>query len=267
LIHKKEDEKLNRPAQNEQGSLEKSTASKDIQLSVVAQRSAISHLQILGLIGRLDFRWPGGLATFFSFSDTAGSASISSVNGLEILDASTKCLLYQPQMPNPHNELMTNIISYFLIGLFAALVTAVSNKISCRKKRKTDGQDQSTSLLRKTFISIIVLSYIMYSKLVRSMMQLFSCSSLDGQFPVPRLQGAYHIKCSSSDPTYLFYTTFFGIPVLLVFVIGFPLIALLRIIYLRKASHINGNEVHDERLKLFSFLFIGYKEDKWFWEW
>ncbi len=266
--NKKKDGKIKTSTDNYPTTEAELTASKDIQLSVVAQRSAISHLQVLGLIGRLDFQWPDVLTSFFSFSDTAGSTSVSSVNGLGILDASTKCLLYQPQIPYPHNELITNVISYLLTGVLAVLMTVALNYISCRQKTKVKEQGISTSLLSKVLLSIIVLSFSMYSKLVRSLMQLFSCSSLNGQFPTSRLQGAYHIKCSSSDPTYFFYTTLLTIPVLLVFVLGFPIFALLRVTYLKRdIINRNGTQLDDERLRLYSFLFVGYKEDKWFWEW
>ncbi len=43
--------------------------------------------------------------------------------------------------------------------------------------------------------------------------------------------------------------------------------ALLRVRWLKKQIAVEGNSYYEGRLKLYKFFFVGYKEDKWFWEW
>ena len=219
------------------------------KLSSVALRAALSHFQILGFIGRFDFKWPPIIASLFSVSDLIGSASIGTSLGfsIDVFDAAPKCRLrFVDDLLLPHNELL---VSFFFLAVIAIVSSAFMVVIRFRSQYP----------LRAIAVTLITLCYMMYSNLLRSFFQLFSCTTLGGNFNIPKLNGALNHLCSLTlDPTYALYTAAIGIPAGL-FLLCLPVLSFLT---LRSADRTSDYTSH-----VYGFLFNGYKKDLWYWEW
>jgi hypothetical protein len=113
-------------------------------------------------------------------------------------------------------------------------------------------------------ISLIVLFYMSYSKILRSFFQLFDCTKLNGFFTEPRLQGALDVKCllsSSSDPHDARYQTLMltlALPVAILYLLPVPIVALWKLQ--------GSDRTSDQTLTVYGFLYSGYKEEYWYWE-
>jgi hypothetical protein len=126
----------------------------------VLQRAALNHLQIIGLLGRFNFKWSAPVKIFFSSTEGISAASVTS--GFDAfptisVDASIKCLLYSPSLPYPANEMLVNIYNLGLTAVTVLLFWLIAGK----------GRPKWSNVM----ISLIVLFYMSYSKILRSIFQ------------------------------------------------------------------------------------------------
>ena len=140
----------------------------------VLQRSALNHLQILGLLGRFNFKWPQSVKSFFHVSEGASSLSVTSNLQMVSLDESIKCGLYLGDVPLPMNEMIVDAI--------ALLITVVVVLIFWGIRMWYKKQDPK-KVMNKILISLITLFYLAYSKILRDLFQLFDCSQVGTLLP------------------------------------------------------------------------------------
>ena len=213
----------------------------------VLQRAALNHLQIIGLLGRFNFKWSAPVKTFFSSTESLAAASVTS--GFDIfsafsVDESIKCLLYSPSLPYPANEMLVN-----MYNLGATTVTVLLFWLIAGRGRPN---------LRNVMISLIVLLYMSYSKILRSLFQLFDCTKLDGFFAELRLQGALDVECSMEDVTYRTSMLTLAAPITVMYLVPSPFLALWKLN--------RSDRGEDKTITVYGFLYSGYKKEYWYWE-
>jgi hypothetical protein len=213
----------------------------------VLQRAALNHLQIIGLLGRFNFRWSTPVKTFFSSTESLSAASVTS--GFDVfstvsVDGSIKCLLYSTSMPYPSNEMLVNVYNLGLMTLTVLIFWLIAGK----------GKPKASNVM----ISLIVLFYMSYSKILRSFFQLFDCTNLNGFFAELRLQGALDVKCSLEDDRYRTSLLILALPVTLLYLVPLPLLALWKLNRSDKGA--------DHIVTVYGFLYAGYKKEYWYWE-
>jgi hypothetical protein len=204
-------------------------------------------LQIIGLLGRFNFKWSAPVKIFFSSTESLSAASVTS--GFDIfssfsVDESIKCLLYSPSLPYPVNEILVNVYN-----LGATAVTVLLFWLIAGKGRPN---------WRNVMISLIVLSYMSYSKILRSFFQLYDCTKLNGFFSEWRLQGALDVPCSLTDERYRTSMLALALPVTLLYLVPAPILAVWKLSRSDRGS--------DQIVTVYGFLYSGYKKEYWYWE-
>jgi hypothetical protein len=215
----------------------------------VLQRSAVNHLQILGLLGRLNFQWPSLVRTLFRVAEGATSLSVLSSLQMVSLDESIKCGLYSSSTPLPMNEMIVDTVSLLITAAIVLLFWAIR---MCYK------QQERTKVFRKIVISLITLFYLSYSKILRDLFQLFDCAPVSPLLPERRLRGALDVVCDLSNKEYRYYIFALALPVILLLLIPLPVVSFMT---LRKADRAS-----DDVYKVYGFLYDGYKTEYWYWE-
>ncbi len=103
---------------------------------------------------------------------------------------------------------------------------------NCRRKESV--RDQIT-------VSLIVLVFLLYSSIVSSFFKLFSCTSYKEDGDQLRLTGDLDVLCYGSH--HLTLLVFIALPVGLLFVIGLPLFAFIKLRSLSKKGTLQSLEV------------------------
>jgi hypothetical protein len=135
-----------------------------------------------------------------------------------------KCLLLVPGVPLPVLNMIL-VAATYVVGILTILLfwnVHYLYSASCTKKKPRS----IANVTQKITISIVVLSFLMYSSFVRSFFQMFSCSYFvgDGQ---ARLLGALDTVCYSSGHN--FWLLIVALPSFVILVAGLPLYAWMKL--------------------------------------
>lgn len=101
--------------------------------------------------------------------------------------------------------------------------------------------------------------YLMYPTLASLCFSLFSCTQLNSEGHT-FLQSNLDIQCWTSKQHQVLIITV-GIPLLVIYVIGFP-----TVIYCKMRKQVKERHTNKEFNKVFGLFFVGLKEDQYFWE-
>ena len=233
---------------------------KKIQHGVV-QRLALSHLQVISLVGKFNLQWPAGVSKGF---ETASSVSTLSPFGAQF-GGGMDCTFRSDGMMYPLFGIVSSIASLVLSVLIVVVYWLFIHPVFAKCCKKAEMGVESTtaesttaesSRSVKMLISLISLWYMMYSSCASAAFSMLSCEHYPGEDG--RLRNALDLKCWSSEHTFL--VTTIVVPFVVFVVIGFPLLAM-GILY--KNRHLLNSEVIVER---YGFLFKGYRNEYWFWE-
>jgi hypothetical protein len=166
----------------------------------VLQRLALSHLQVISILGRFDFKWPVFIQTMFKVSATA--SSVGSVASGFNLSQSMQCQVYNMNLPAPVNSLLA---LFYQLGITVAAIFLYFFVMLCfggKKKKEETTLSQSKkntsdlSIKQSLGISLVFAMYMMHSNITSLFFQLFSCVPIE-LVKHRRLQGALDVVCYS----------------------------------------------------------------------
>lgn len=135
-----------------------------------------------------------------------------------------------------------------IIVFIISLIVFKLLKISCCKNRFND------KILTNTFITTMVFIFLIYPTISSYTFGIFNCISIEG---TSYLEKDFDIECWSDDHYY--YIFYFTLPVILIWVIGYPLF----IIIILSKNKKRLNEI--SMIKLFGLYYIGFKDNSYFW--
>ena len=265
------------------------------QLTSVLQRLTISHLQILAIIGQFDFKWPVYVKTMFQVSSTASTLNV--MDNWNLLGV-FKCKMYNSSLPAAVNELLLGVYEFSVVLVLSLVFWSIYgrfwrkgenfiSRLQDNGKRSPATAATYLSILQSMAVTVITIIYMKYSNINKAAFQLFTCVTIDpflGQniytpssnkttailgkavsLEVPsviqsRLQGSLDIICYSPEHYTLLLS--YALPIFLLFIIGMPLFAFVYIFSKRRQSE---NALNLELS--FGFLYEGYRDKFWFWEW
>ena len=234
---------------------------KKAQRFDIVRRLAVSHLQVLGLVGQMKLHFPDAIVNLFAASDTVSSFSFFSGN----FGGALECSLRPAWLPKPAFLTLSSLclfaLSYVVNMVYwYGLHGCVRNAMRCCKKKSNKEQSSKEQKKRrraKLIVSLIALWYMMYASLARAGLSLFSCQLFEGETD-SRLRDAYNVKCWKGE--HLLWTGFLGVPFILLIVIGIPLGGWFALY--QKRDKLAATSVMEK----YAFLYVGYQDKYWYWE-
>jgi len=209
----------------------------------VVKKLLLTHVQQTSLLLAFDLEWPSPFSVVLEASDTASAASSSFVS-LDCVgsDGSTASGMSAFRM-----QVLATLIGPVVIFLLAEAIFALLWKV---------GKLTQSEAYRRMLIACVVIGYLFYTPLTRSIMQLFTCVTIGGQ---SRLVQDYSVLCDSAANNGWRYG--FGLPLLMLVVVGIPsgLFWLLH----RSQDQLYTSDWHRRTL---GFLFLGYKPEFYWYE-
>ena len=153
-------------------------------------------------------------------------------------------MFFHPSFPIPVNDTIFNVavllIFYVLIIIFWSVV------FWCR--RSEGGRVKKGERNQRITISILIFTFLIFSRVVKSFFQLFSCSNFEGDDEI-RLQSALDVICYSKY--HLFWIVTVGLPTFVLLVI-LPGLAI-RKVYLYKQQELLSSV---ESLETYGYVFV-----------
>jgi len=229
----------------------------------VVQRLALSHLQVIGLVGKFNLAWPPFIEETFSAVDTVSSLSFT-----DGLNSTLDCWLRGPyNIAIPMFSILTSSASLILIFLIPTLIWFVIlpifkcfGKICTRKKNNRHEQEERYQMKNssKFVICIIALLYVSYSSMARSGLGIYNCTTFPGERS-SRLVNALDYLCFEGE--HLRWVLYVGIPFNAIVLIGIPLSGWF-VLYRKRKVLVDDYNVVEK----YGFLFSGYKLKYWYWE-
>ena len=202
----------------------------------ILKKILVNHLQQTALMLNFDLSWPDPLKGSLATADTASSA------GQEL--ASPDCFRAH-EIPNAPGSafritlLLTFVVPLAFIAVFFAVFLVMHARCGVSRRETT----------RRMVICLLVVTFLFYTPITRSVMQAFSCVNVGGQL---RLQNDLDVVCDGSGN--LAWTLGYGLPLLLLFVLGVPVLVAAVLVRFRDRLW------SDEYVKsMFALLFLGYK--------
>ena len=213
---------------------------KSGRLTSVYFRIFLNYLQLTMLTTTFDLNWPTIAKQLFNTQDAVGGASQQFF--------SYDCVYYQIGYTIP--VLFQDLAVVSVMPLAAVLIT------TCVWMLVTLKTMNWTYLKQQNVLSMVVIFFVVYPKLVTSTFSLFNCVEvLPGDLWLRRDMG---IRCW--DYTHSLYALGLALPGIALWVLGIPLLVL----FLLYRSRLT---LHSTNIKLrFGFLYMGYLPPYYFWE-
>jgi hypothetical protein len=213
---------------------------KSGRLTSVYFRIFLNYLQLTMLTTTFDLKWPTIAKQLFNTQDAVGGASQQFF--------SYDCVYYQIGYNVP--VLFQDLAVVSMMPLAAVLIT------TCVWMLVTLKTMNWTYLKHQNVLSMVVIFFVVYPKLVNSTFSLFNCVEvLPGEQWLRRDMG---IRCW--DYTHSLYALGLALPGIALWVLGIPLLVL----FLLYRSRLT---LHTPNIKLrFGFLYMGYLPPYYFWE-
>ena len=216
----------------------------------------INYGQIISLDANFNIRWPDSSKALFQISSQV-SFPINEIFSLECFFALT----------GKHYDMSIFLIKCIIISLipfmiFLNWVLCYGSVIIFEKIKKAKAIQQGENFEKPQSISItIILVTIVFLQpnMLKFFLMLFNCKNLYREDSTEYyLTSDYNLLCWDSN--HLKYALGVGIPNILVWGIVIPII--LYQILRRYKNHLNEHIIQ----KRYSFIFKGYKDEKYFWE-
>ncbi|CAE7411195.1 HERC2, partial [Symbiodinium sp. KB8] len=171
----------------------------------VAKKVLVTHIQQTALMMSFDLEWPDPFKTLLAVSDTAAAssaqiASLDCVRSKEVPNAPSSSFRMQVLLTVAAPAI---ILSVCLLGAFG--LAALKSRPDWAEAR------------RRVIVAVLVVAFLFYTPLTRTVMQLFTCVSVGGE---QRLLNDLEVLCDSSGNLAWVYGL--GVPLLVVFVAGMP---------------------------------------------
>lgn len=213
---------------------------KSGKFTSVYYRIFLNYLQLTMLTTTFDLKWPEAAKQLFNTQDAVGGASQQFF--------SYDCVYYQVGFQDP--VLFQDLAVVTIMPLIALLLTTCVWTIVSLKT------GERSYLLRQNVLSVVVIFFVVYPKLVNSTFSLFNCLEvLPGEFWLRRDMA---IRCW--DHKHSVYALGLALPSIIIWVFGIPLSVLCLLYCIR-------SNLHSPSIKLrFGFLYMGYAPQHYYWE-
>ena len=217
---------------------------------------ALNFIQLLTLLTTFPIEWP----PIFTYLFQVGGA----ITALGQHFVNLKCMF-------PSN---TDADVFYSVVLIWSAMPVVLNLLICgvwliAKHPALDVNNKVGDAYQKMKSCFVATLYLLYPTLCSQTFSVFACRSVcAGSSDL-----SSYLRADLEEPCgvgrHLFYTLAVGVPMLIVYVIGLPVVALIQV------GKIRNKAVHSKRhsMKLFrrstevyGMLFTMFREDTWFWE-
>lgn len=212
----------------------------------VIKKVFLNHLQQVALLLSFNLDWPNPLKLTLQVSNSASSAAG---------DVASPDCLRSAEIPN-------SISSAFRIRVAATMAAAPLFMVIClvavtvfTMRTQPNAKFCSATYVRLWLMSLFLVCFLLYSPITRTALQLFSCREISGQ---QRLTEDLSVLCNT--PANNAWRFGLGLPVLLLFTVGFP--ALLSAMLHRKRAQLEEESTR----KLLGFFYLGYKLEFYWYE-
>ncbi|CAI2371780.1 unnamed protein product [Moneuplotes crassus] len=216
---------------------------KESNLSVLF-RILTNYIQIVSTSISLTANYPSSVTSFFSIVDEIGSSSETFL--------SFDCFIEDHEVKGPFGS--NSVFKLFLMGLLPIILFTLVALIWIIIKAIKPSSVKS--LERNFVISFISILFLLHPTITEQSFGLFRCVEIDEG--VNKVRVDMDIECYSAR--HLKYCLMIAVPIILIWVICFPLIALVLLIkYINKPG--------ENKIKVyFLILFQGLKKSSFYWE-
>ena len=213
---------------------------KSGRLTSVYFRIFLNYLQLTMLTSTFDLKWPEAAKQLFNTQDAVGGASQQFF--------SYDCVYYQVGYTDP--VLFQDLAVTAVMPLIAVVISTCVWAIVSIKTREW------TYLKQQNVLSMVVVFFVVYPKLVNSTFSLFNCIDvLPGELWLRRDMA---IRCW--DHKHTLYAFGLALPSIALWVLGTPLLVLF-LLYRTRLS------LHSPSVRLrFGFMYMGYSPPHYYWE-
>jgi hypothetical protein len=212
----------------------------------VIKKILISHLQQVALLLSFNLEWPNPLKLTLELSNSASSAAGDV--------ASPDCLRQTEVANSVSSAFRLRVVGTLLLPVVFICIAIIVLSIYMRYTQPL-ARVCSTAYYRVWFLAVSIVSFMLYSPVTRTALQLFACRRIAGQ---SRLAQDLSVHCDSVENSV--WRLGVGLPVLLLFSIGFPA-ALGVSLFLRRDSL-----SEEGTRRLLGFFYLGYKLEFYWYE-
>ena len=265
----------------------------NINLSESMQKCILNYFQVAALFVNIPLRWPGPMQTFFDFQGAISTIGEHLVNPDCIAtDSSAAELFYAKQLAYLLAPIFLVVTVFLLWRLYACktgkewsrqavvpkkaalqemmdenssdeeeesrLATAAikeTSNIDSQSKDEDEVTQTNATIKDKFVVTVCVLIYLMYPTLCKQAFGLFTCLFMEGKrYLLADLEETCY------EGRHVYYVIFVGIPQLIIFVAGLPIVGLYFL-------HRNRDNLDTMAVKVrYGIFFGGYKKERYYWE-
>jgi len=218
----------------------------DVKKSILV-RNLVNYIQVVSLIGDLPLAWPSSFKSSLKFNKSMPSPS----SDMFSLD----CFYSDNEEAYGTPKVFLKMIIVNITPFFFEILAILFWLIWYLKKRQKIGKD-FFNIVMTTFV---IITFNLQSNLINATLKAFQCENLyRDDTPEYYLRDNYDTKCWTKE--HFLWIFLFALPAVLFWAVILPLWVFLLI---RK----HRNELSNDRIKLkYSFLYRGYKQEKYYWE-
>merc|ERR1712166_1075218 len=223
-------------------------------LSESIQKCILNYFQVASLFGNIPLRWPGPMQDFFDFQGAFSTIGEHLVNpDCTATEATAAELFYAKQIA--YLALPVLLISIvYIIWKSYAYRTGKEWRRSTEEKERTAIRTRIT-IKDKFVVTVCILVYLFYPTLCQQAFGLFTCYKVNKKTYL-----LVDLEESCDSPRRITYVVFIGIPQLILFVVGLPLVGLGFLF--RNRTHLDTISVRAR----YGIFFGGYRKDRYYWE-
>lgn len=211
-------------------------------------------------------RWTDELRAVFLFFDALSSGGKHMVNpDCNLSDHQAAEIFYMKQVAFALVPPIIAIVSYVFWHVVAYIKprkaskqnsTKVASKSSSNKRKTSVNNGYAASVADKTVLTSVLLNFVFYPTLVTSILSIFSCVTVgtEEQYLMADLQESCFMGRHKT------YVIALGLPQIILYMIGLPLISTLVV----GRNHKNLNKPSFKFR--YAMLYLGYREERWWWE-
>ena len=119
-------------------------------------------------------------------------------------------------------------------------------------------------LVKKIKASVVILLYLLWPGLSSETFAMFACREVCGE---SRLRVDINELCFAKGSRHSDFAFVLGIPMLVVYVVGLPLLAMIMVVRVQRRSKEQGRELHKMKGHYtFGLFYSAYHPDVWWWE-
>ena len=217
--------------------------------TAILLRIMINYVQIVSLVGEIPVTWPQVLKNFIAVNSRLSSASTQffSIDCFFIIEkayTTTRIVFLK--------ALLTGTLPFIYI-LFAALFWIIYFKL--KKRPIFNNKDFSSNLIT----TIVIICFNLQPDILKNSFQLFQCANLyRTDAPELYMNLDYDVQCWT--PEHLTWVLGLAVPCLVLW--GLLLPGYMFVVLRRNIQKIETEEMR----KKYSFIYMGYKTKKFFWE-